>query len=963
MQKVKNYTNKKIISILKKIPLLEGFSEDALRSFSKIGLLRSFNDGEVIFKQNDPASEFFIILEGSVEIALEAMSEDLVEKSMITPKVITKLGEGNVFGEFALELENIRTATAISNGAILFVCTRKKLFDFCDDHPRIGLNFFHNLNKKIFSIVSSNNKIIIAQYRNSHVAATFRFLFTKSGSEKNLINPTVKEIDIEEKSTFLLAHSPQFEKETVDKERLKITLSAEPAVLAELVKDDEPNLGKIIASLLKSIRFQLPITGTSISGKVSEINDKRQGTLSIKKKNNSNPFYIEWHVKGALFERETQTVTGNIQILVYQKNMTRSDAMENYFAYIKMPVQDKVLSLLNMHKKIKDIGIIVLHHHTSEVVNTLVSLKKCGFSIEGYMGIPYGNIDPRLAGLLDYVSTNQYHTVHGNNYAHKKTEYTFDFYSSSHMSLQAEKEIRELFEGLHDKSYLNAMNALAGYMLTKTIRKSIVTKKPFIILEDGGYFVPIIYEAYYRSEHPFHELVKIAIERKLLLGVVEGTASGEVRDLNCLKQFSEEEQTLIPVLSGARDRLKTAFESKGIAASIIQTSELSLRNLALHGLESRRILVIGGNGAIGTRLIEQLMMFQRVITHLYLTDLAKTAFKYQIDNKFSTIKTHSDNYPVHRFSVLQNDIILPHLDESVLGKLGKKARTVVTNHLNLSESHLSKALKKHGYRISDVWKSEQSIHFVLEKNKEESQLVCVSPFSVLSVERPLDAIHQGVNTVFGVTGFSVFDEACLDAFLFRSSPTSTSTDDLVLISGSSKDTEFKKALQFLNELMMLNQFTSDENIHASLNYFQKLHSSGLQLFAHKAFDQIFSEIDFDIIDSDSKRNLYANLKERLSQMISIRKEITVDVGSIYYIEVNGTKKRLILLADGLVINFFAPYSRGASLDYIDPILTLQLLGVVHLAKRTTQGGFQPVSNELHPSYIEALWSALDNQLK
>lgn len=962
MQKVKNFTNKKIVSILRKTPLLDGFSDEVLHAFSKIGHLRSFNEGEVVFKQNDAALEFFIILEGQVEIALETMSEDLVEKSMITPKVITILDAGNIFGEMALELEDTRSATAVSKGAVLFVCDRNHLFDFCLNNACFGVHFFRNLAKKISTIVSSNNKIIINQYVSSHVAAIFRHLFTKRDSEKNLINPSVEDIDIDEKSNFLLALCPQFVQENVIKERLKITLFAENSVLNDLVRDDEPNMGKIIAALLKSIRFQLPIEGNSISAKVSDINEKRQGILKIRKKNTENLFYIEWQVKGALFDTKTQIISGNIQLLVYQKQMTRNVAMENYLSYLKMPVQDKVIHALNICKKVKDVGVIVLHHHTSEVVNTLMSLKNCGFSIEGYIGIPYGNIEPRLAGLLDHVSLNQYHTLRAMNYSNKKTEYEFDFYSSSLFSIQSEKEIRQLFDGLNDKSYINSMNALAGYILAKTIEKSLVSKKPFVILEDGGYFVPIIYEAYYQSYHPLHDLISMAIEKKLLLGVVEGTASGEVRDLTCIKQFTEEEQKLIPILSGARDELKTGFESKGIASSIIQTTEIALRNLALHGLEARRILVIGGNGAIGTRLIEQLAMYQRVLTHLYLTDINKKAFHYKVDSKYAAVKSHSDNYPIHRLPVLPQDVLLKQLDPSVLANPGQQAKIVVMNHSDAEEKNLTNELKKLGYKIVQVNKNDQSLDFILKHHQEEIHISFASPSSVVSLEHTLDAIKYGVNTIFGVTGFSVFDESCLDAFLFRHSD-SSSTDDLVLISGSSKDTEFKKALLFLNELLTFYQFASDENVNFSLNYFKKLHSQGLKLFATTAFDHFFSGRDFDIIDMNSKRSLYANLKERLTEKISIRKEITLDVGSIYYIEINGVKKRVILLADGLVINFFAPYSRGASLDYIDPILTLQLLGILQLTKKSTQGGFHSISSELNPSFVEALWSALDSQLK
>ncbi len=65
--------------------------------------------------------------------------------------------------------------------------------------------------------------------------------------------------------------------------------------------------------------------------------------------------------------------------------------------------------------------------------------------------------------------------------------------------------------------------------------------------------------------------------------------------------------------------------------------------------------------------------------------------------------------------------------------------------------------------------------------------------------------------------------------------------------------------------------------------------------------------------------------------LTIRKELRPDIGSIYSITVHGMRKQIVLLADGFVVNFYARYEKGVKTEYIDPIVTMQMLGLVRLA--------------------------------
>lgn len=963
MQKDNHLTNENIQILLSKSPLLEGLSLEAVEKFSKIGILKSYKKQEIIFKQNDRSSDLFIVIEGNIEILFETEDQDIVERSMINPKFVTILSPGDSFGELALLTQENRTATVCSTEAhtTLFVCSRANFMDYCTNNPSDGLKIILNTSKKLSLIITQSNKIISDHYFTAHVAHFFKKFLVDIDLEKNLINPRESESIIDEASNFLISGLSPFNAKRIFKEYVRFTLFAENDVLKNLISDDEPHLGKIISSLLNMIRTHTLPEDPLISAKLSDLKEYRKGSMIIHKQGESNTIYLDWTIKDAEFDENLGIVRGNIHIFVYENTLPPNQAIERNLLYTKMAIQEKVVQTLQLKKKPRGTGVIVLHHRTSEVVNTLMNLRELGYTINAFIGVPYGSIDKRLTRILDYASDNKYFTLQTVNYVNKNSEFIFDFNSSSNLSMQNENKIRESFQKLSDKSYINSMLLLVSIVLEKVINESLSSEEPFIILEDGGYIFPFIYESYYQPNHPLHALIKKAIDKKLILGVVEGTASGEVRDFNCLSQFNDEQKKLIPLLSGARDSIKTDYESKGVSSTILQSSEVAMRNLGIRSFEWRKIVVIGGNGAVGTRLIEQLVIFQNTTANIGNVDKTETLFEFQIPDKYQNIYQHTYYNPIKRFIITHDDIVLTELMENIVEPLPNNGRFVITHSYENNEDVLLKKIHQLGYTISQSVRNPIFLDLVLIKNQKQYHCCFLSTTTVISYNSIKQALLAGVDTVLGATGASVFNESNLDTFFFRKS-NNGKLDELVLISGSSKDVEFKKGLHLLNELMIPANLITDDRISASLNYFKELHAQKLQLFSDEYFDSFFDKNDVSTNDLLTLRSLYVQLKDKLNQEIQITKEIFCDVGSTFYLDIRGVKKSLILLADGLVINFFASYSKGVSVDYIDLILTLQLLGVNHLANRNTPGGFYRISDQLKPADLEILWSSLNDHL-
>ncbi len=93
--------------------------------------IRNYAPGEPIFKQGDPGSGMYIIIEGCVGIFLDIPHQ--------APKQLSKLGASDFFGEIALLDASPRTAaaTAIENSTIIGFY-RPDLMDILKTKPALG---------------------------------------------------------------------------------------------------------------------------------------------------------------------------------------------------------------------------------------------------------------------------------------------------------------------------------------------------------------------------------------------------------------------------------------------------------------------------------------------------------------------------------------------------------------------------------------------------------------------------------------------------------------------------------------------------------------------------------------------------------------------------------------------------------------------------------------------------------
>ena len=97
--------------VLEQVDIFEDLSPSQLEMVEKICKQHNFNQGEVIFEENSPSREFYIITDGEVEIQIDP---DTIGDGTDAhePTTIAILRRGQSFGEVAIIDPGVRSASA-----------------------------------------------------------------------------------------------------------------------------------------------------------------------------------------------------------------------------------------------------------------------------------------------------------------------------------------------------------------------------------------------------------------------------------------------------------------------------------------------------------------------------------------------------------------------------------------------------------------------------------------------------------------------------------------------------------------------------------------------------------------------------------------------------------------------------------------------------------------------------------
>ena len=131
-----------LVNFLKQSDIFYQFTPTQLVLVANLCQEVSFDEGEIIFRENNSSKELYVITKGEVDILINSSEGDKKGDT-----VVAKLRRGQSFGEVALVDEGLRSASArsVQKETKLLVIGRDKLIMLCETYPHLGYRLMYNL--------------------------------------------------------------------------------------------------------------------------------------------------------------------------------------------------------------------------------------------------------------------------------------------------------------------------------------------------------------------------------------------------------------------------------------------------------------------------------------------------------------------------------------------------------------------------------------------------------------------------------------------------------------------------------------------------------------------------------------------------------------------------------------------------------------------------------------------------
>ncbi len=137
------------VDILRQTDIFFDLTNAQLEMLSSICDERTVKLGDIIFEENSPGSEMYIISRGAIEILVDptTVGGPGSKKRGASPVTIATLRTGQTFGEVVLVDQGLRTASARCAEADtqLLAIPREKFMKLCDTYPEMGYRVMRNI--------------------------------------------------------------------------------------------------------------------------------------------------------------------------------------------------------------------------------------------------------------------------------------------------------------------------------------------------------------------------------------------------------------------------------------------------------------------------------------------------------------------------------------------------------------------------------------------------------------------------------------------------------------------------------------------------------------------------------------------------------------------------------------------------------------------------------------------------
>lgn len=139
------------IDSLRALELFHGLTDGELTALWAIAEAQSIRSGTVLFEEDAPSTDLFVLVTGVVQIELKLHGKT-------APEVLAQIRGKDLLGELALIDGNRRSATARAVAdATVYRFTRDGLTAVMEQHPRLGFVLMKNLANTVASRLRTSN--------------------------------------------------------------------------------------------------------------------------------------------------------------------------------------------------------------------------------------------------------------------------------------------------------------------------------------------------------------------------------------------------------------------------------------------------------------------------------------------------------------------------------------------------------------------------------------------------------------------------------------------------------------------------------------------------------------------------------------------------------------------------------------------------------------------------------------